>query len=96
MPHKRTDRGRAHQRELKEEHNEWKEASRFVSLNSYDDPWDEHGEEVNRVTPGQIYAHLQQFIRLPDLDVVNSFDQGEVLSGGLSERNSGTLQRMVG
>ena len=66
-----------------------REAARIVSQHALRDLTVK--ESINILTPGQIAVHLQNRLGTFDVDVINTFDQGEVTS---DMYRRGTLQQI--
>jgi len=70
--------------------NQRREAARIVSQAALRDP--ELAESINLLTPGAIALRLQNKFGTFDNYIVNTYDQGEVIS---DSRCRGTLQQRV-
>lgn len=69
--------------------NQRREAARIVSQCALRDP--DLAESINRLTPGELALGLQNRFGTFDNYLVNSYDQGEVISDSLGR---GTLQQI--
>ncbi len=66
-----------------------RDAARIVSQSALKDP--SIRESINMLTPGRIALFLQNRFGRFELDVINSYDVGEVLTDSIG---GGTLQRV--
>ena len=86
MPHKKSRAAKDH---ISDRAAQRREAARIVSLHAIRDL--QVKESINILTPGQVAVHLQAKLGTFDVDIINSFDQGEVLS---DMYRRGTLQQL--
>ena len=86
MPHKKSREARAR---ISDRATQFREAARIASQHAIRDL--QVKESINILTPGQIAVKLEKRLGTFDVDVINSFEMGEVLS---NMQRTGSLQQL--